>query len=127
MINDRICSFLGFNKFHGLQTSCFSKKLESLLNPFVLIALFLNPLKASESLTVFWCFQNGALGTNRLHFIQSNIILKSCTFFHERLILWLWITLTQHAFGSYVHCTVTFETIGVTKWSSSLMIITWNS
>ena len=46
------------------------------INPFVLNAPFLYPLKTSENLTVFWYFQvvkKGALGTNGLRNLSETL------------------------------------------------------
>ena len=50
-----------------------------MLNPFVLNASFLYPLKTSENLTVFRGYRKGALGTNGLNFIfllQYSVLLS---------------------------------------------------
>ena len=62
------------------------------LNPFVPNAPFLYPLKASENLTVFRCFQGvekGALGTNGLICELFKVLCTSITMvnkiIHNRL------------------------------------------
>ena len=50
--------------------------LSCLINPFVPSSSFLYPLKTSENLTVFWCFQGvekGCIGMNGLSWLKNTV------------------------------------------------------